>query len=151
MTYGDVCTGLSAPSVAWGPLGWKAAFFSEIEPFPCRLLQHRYPHVPNLGDMNKILEHPTFKDATIDLLVGGTPCQSFSLAGLRGGLADGRGNLALQYCRLLIAKRPRWFVWENVPGVLSSFSDEAADQPGGGYLAKFRFCDPARSVSRVRV
>jgi DNA (cytosine-5)-methyltransferase 1 len=124
MVYGDVCTGIAAASVAWHPLGWRPAFFSEIEPFPCKLLKHHYPHVPNLGDMTKLLENQTFLNAVIDLLVGGTPCQSFSLAGLRGGLADGRGNLALQYCRLLLAKRPRWFVWENVPGVFSSFSDE---------------------------
>lgn len=124
MNYGDVCTGLSAATVAWHPLGWRPAFFSEVEPFPCKLLKHHYPDVPNLGDMTKLLENQTFINAVINVLVGGTPCQSFSLAGLRGGLADDRGNLALQYCRLLIAKRPRWFVWENVPGVLSSFSDE---------------------------
>lgn len=126
MNYGDVCTGLSAATVAWHPLGWRPAFFSEIEPFPCKLLKHHYPDVPNLGDMTKLLDNQTFINAVIDLLVGGTPCQSFSLAGLRGGLADDRGNLALWYCRLLIAKRPRWFVWENVPGVLNSFSGEAS-------------------------
>lgn len=124
MNYGDVCTGISAASVAWAPLGWKAQFFSEIEPFPCKVLKHHYPQVPNLGDMMKLTENKTFLDANIDVLVGGTPCQSFSLAGLRGGLSDDRGNLALQYCRLLVIKRPQWFVWENVPGVFSSFSDE---------------------------
>lgn len=132
MRYGDVCTGISAATVAWHGLGWTPAFFSEIEPFPCKLLQHYYPHVPNVGDMNKILSNQTFIDADFDVLVGGTPCQSFSVAGLRGGLTDQRGNLALQYCRILIAKRPRWFVWENVPGVFSSFSNETESKVVGG-------------------
>lgn len=124
MIYGSVCSGIEAATVAWHPLGWQPAWFSEIEPFPCRLLQHYYPHVPNLGDMLKIEHNEHFQRSAIDLLVGGTPCQSFSTAGLRGGLADDRGNLALEFCRILIAKRPRWFVWENVPGVFSSYSYE---------------------------
>ncbi|HEF4754629.1 DNA cytosine methyltransferase [Burkholderia multivorans] len=117
MIYGSVCSGIEAASVAWSPLGWQTAFVSEIEPFPSAVLAHHYPTVPNLGDMTKFKEWP---DAAIDLLVGGTPCQSFSVAGLRKGLADPRGNLMLTY--LAIAKRyaPRWLVWENVPGVLSS-------------------------------
>jgi len=128
MIYGDVCTGGSAATLAWHSLGWKPAFFSEIEPFPCKLLKYHYPHVPNLGDMLKLHENEQFQKCTIDILVGGTPCQSFSVAGLRGGLSDIRGNLALEYCRILVTKRPRWFVWENVPGALSSFSN-AADGP----------------------
>lgn len=120
MIFGSVCSGIEAASVAWEPLGWKAAWYSEIEPFPCQLLQHYYAHVPNLGDMLKIHETKTFIESTIDVLVGGTPCQSFSIAGLRGGLADPRGNLALQFCRILTIKRPRYFIWENVPGVFSS-------------------------------
>jgi len=119
MRYLSVCSGIEAASVAWGTLGWKCVGVSEIEPFPCSVLQHRFPDVPNLGDMNN------FKDwliapESIDVLVGGTPCQSFSIAGLRGGLTDDRGNLALTYCRILQKFRPKWFVWENVPGVLSS-------------------------------
>lgn len=124
MIYGSVCSGIEAATVAWHPLGWKAAWYSEIEPFPCKLLQHYYPQTPNLGDMLKIKHNEHFQRSIIDVLVGGTPCQSFSTAGLRGGLADDRGNLALEFCRILIAKRPRWFVWENVPGVHSSFSYE---------------------------
>lgn len=124
MRYGSVCSGIEAATVAWHPLGWEPVWFSEIEPFPCKVLKHHYPHVPNLGDMLKLTENETFNNEPIDLLVGGTPCQSFSIAGLRGGLTDDRGNLALEFCRLLIAKRPRWFVWENVPGVHSSFSYE---------------------------
>ena len=120
MKYATVCSGMEAPTVAWHGLGFEPVWFSEIEPFPCKLLKHHYPNVPNLGDMTKLNEHETYRNTTIDLLCGGTPCQSFSIAGLRGGLDDDRGNLALEYCRILIAKRPRWFVWENVPGVFSS-------------------------------
>lgn len=117
MIYGSVCSGIEAASVAWKPLGWKAAFFSEIEKFPCAVLDHHYPRVPNLGDMTKFKEWP---DAIIDVLVGGTPCQSFSIAGLRKGLDDPRGNLMLTYLAIAARYRPEWLVWENVPGVLSS-------------------------------
>jgi DNA (cytosine-5)-methyltransferase 1 len=98
-------------------MGWEAAFFSEIEKFPCAVLQHHYPDVPLHGDFTTIEKNQYGK---IDLLVGGTPCQSFSVAGLRGGLDDDRGNLALEFCRLAQREQPRWIVWENVPGVLSS-------------------------------
>jgi DNA (cytosine-5)-methyltransferase 1 len=103
--------------MAWSVLGWEAAFFSEIEPFPCAVLAHHHPSVPNHGDMTLFQDWP---DHAIDLLVGGTPCQSFSVAGLRAGLADPRGNLMLTYLALAAKSRPRWLVWENVPGVLSS-------------------------------
>ena len=103
--------------MAWHPLGWRPAFFSEIEPFPSAVLAHHYPDVPNRGDMTKFKDWP---DAAIDLLVGGTPCQSFSVAGLRKGLADPRGNLMLTFGSIAGRYRPRWLVWENVPGVLSS-------------------------------
>jgi len=116
MIYGSVCSGIEAASVAWHGLGWKPAFFSEIEPYPCDALAHHYPGVPNHGDMTKFKEWP---DARIDLLVGGTPCQAFSVAGLRAGLADPRGNLALTYLAIAERYRPDWVVWENVPGVLS--------------------------------
>jgi len=117
MKYLSVCSGIEAASVAWHPLGWEPVAFSEIEKFPSAVLAHHYPSVPNLGDMTKFQEWP---DEPINLLVGGTPCQSFSVAGLRKGLADPRGNLMLTYGA--IAKRycPEWLVWENVPGVLSS-------------------------------
>jgi DNA (cytosine-5)-methyltransferase 1 len=117
MRFLSVCSGIEAASVAWNPLGWKAAAFSEIEPFPCSLLAHHYPDVPNLGDMTKFQEWP---DLAIDLLCGGTPCQSFSVAGLRKGLADPRGNLMLTFGAIAARYRPKWLVWENVPGVLSS-------------------------------
>ncbi len=117
MRYLSVCSGIEAATVAWHPLGWEPAAFSEIEPFPCRLLSHHYPTVPNRGDLTRYREWP---DDAIDLVVGGTPCQSFSVAGLRAGLADPRGNLALVFLGLVDRYRPRWVVWENVPGVLSS-------------------------------
>ena len=120
MRYGSVCSGIEAASVAWEPLGWKPVWFSEIEAFPSAVLAHRFPNVPNLGDMTTIHEKEEFQRDAIDLLVGGTPCQSFSVAGLRGGLDDPRGNLALVFLRLASVARPRWIVWENVPGVLSS-------------------------------
>ena len=117
MRYGSVCSGIEAATVAWHPLGWEAAWYSEIEPFPCAVLKHHYPAVPNYGDMTKYEEWP---DEPINLLVGGTPCQSFSVAGLRKGLADPRGNLMLTYGAIARRYRPEWLVWENVPGVLSS-------------------------------
>lgn len=117
LRFGSVCSGIEAASCAWHPLGWKTEFVSEIEPFPSAVLAHHYPTVPNLGDMTKFKEWP---DAAIDLLVGGTPCQSFSVAGLRKGLADPRGNLMLTYLAIAERYAPRWLVWENVPGVLSS-------------------------------
>lgn len=116
-TYGSVCSGIEAATVAWHPLGWKPAFFSEIDAFPRAVLAHHYPDVPLHGDFTTIQDGDY---DPIDLLVGGTPCQSFSVAGLRGGLDDERGNLALEYLRLAQRLRPRWLVWENVPGVLSS-------------------------------
>jgi len=120
MKYGSVCSGIEAASVAWHPLGWEPQWFSEIESFPSEVLKQRFPDVPNLGDMTQLTSNPTFNEKSIDLLVGGTPCQSFSVAGLRGGLADPRGNLMLTFLGLADAKKPKWIVWENVPGVLSS-------------------------------
>jgi DNA (cytosine-5)-methyltransferase 1 len=117
MKYGSVCSGVEAATAAWHPLGWEPQWFSEIEKFPSAVLDHHYPDVPNYGDMTK------FKDwnaDTIDLLVGGTPCQSFSIAGLRKGLEDPRGNLMLTYLAMAEQLKPKWLVWENVPGVLSS-------------------------------
>jgi DNA (cytosine-5)-methyltransferase 1 len=117
MRYLSVCAGIEAATVAWHDLGWEAAAYSEIEPFPSGVLAHYYPTVPNVGDMTKFKE---WDIGSINLLVGGTPCQSFSVAGLRKGLEDPRGNLALVYCGILDRFKPKWFIWENVPGVLSS-------------------------------
>lgn len=117
MRFLSMFSGIDAASVAWNPLGWKAAAFCEIEPFPSSVLAHHYPDTPNLGDVTKA----DFDGiGPIDLAVFGSPCQSFSVAGLRLGLDDARGNLALLAGRIVYRKRPRWFVFENVPGLLSS-------------------------------
>jgi len=117
LKYLSVCSGIEAATVAWHPLGWQPFAFAEIEKFPSAVLAHHYPSIPNLGDMTKFKDWP---DADIDILVGGTPCQSFSVAGLRKGMADPRGNLALTYLAIADRYRPEWLLWENVPGVLSS-------------------------------
>jgi len=118
MNYLSVCSGIEAATVAWHPLGWQAVAYSEIEKFPSEVLAHHYPSTPNLGDMTKFKEWSI--ESNVDVLVGGTPCQSFSVAGLRKGLDDPRGNLMLTYLAIARQYRPRWLVWENVPGVLSS-------------------------------
>ena len=118
MRYLSVCSGIEAATVAWHPLGWEAAAYSEIEKFPSQVLAHHYPNTPNVGDMTKFKEWTNVSD--VDVLVGGTPCQSFSVAGLRKGLDDPRGNLMLTYLAIAAKYRPKWLVWENVPGVLSS-------------------------------
>lgn len=128
MIYGSVCSGIEAASQAWQPLGWRPAFFSEIEPFPCAVLAHHHGSnlpgeplasngVPNLGDMTAYKGWP---DDAIDVLVGGTPCQDYSIAGLRLGMDGARGQLSLTYIEIAARYRPDWVVWENVPGVLSS-------------------------------
>ncbi len=110
LIYGSVCSGIEAATVAWEPLGWRPAWFAEIEPFPCAVLRHHWPDVPNLGDMTRLHENEIFRETDIDLLVGGTPCVSFSVAGNQAGLDDPRGNLALEFLRIVSIKRPRWFV-----------------------------------------
>lgn len=120
MRYLSLCSGIEAASVAWMPLGWEPAAFSEIDRFPCAVLKHHFPNVPNLGDMTKIKGEVFHGPNAIDLLVGGTPCQGFSLAGARAGLRDERSALAWHYVRLAGEIKPRWLVWENVPGVLSA-------------------------------
>jgi DNA (cytosine-5)-methyltransferase 1 len=119
MIYGSVCSGIEAATAAWHPLGWTPAFFSEIEPFPSEILKTHYPDTPNYGDLTKHTTWPV-QSGAIDVLVGGTPCQSFSIAGLRKGLEDPRGNLCLTFLGLVDRLKPKYVVWENVPGVLSS-------------------------------
>ena len=116
MKYGSICSGIEAATVAWHGLGWEPAFFSEIDNFPRAVLQHHYPNVPLHGDFTTINGD---EYGHVDLLVGGTPCQDFSVAGLRAGFAGERGNLTLEFARLVDRMRPQWVVWENVPGVLS--------------------------------
>jgi len=124
VNYISVCSGLGGAELAFEPLGWHSVASSEIEPAACSVLSQRYPDTPNLGDFTKIGAEDV---GAIDLLVGGTPCQSFSVAGLRGGLGDDRGNLALEFLRLADRLRPLWLVWENVPGVYSATSHIAPD------------------------
>lgn len=116
MRYVSVCAGIEAATVAWHPLGWEPVLFSEIEPFPRAVLQHHYPDVPLVGDFTQLIDAPP----AADLLVGGTPCQAFSVAGKRLSLEDYRGNLSLAFADLFHAGQYRWAVWENVPGVLST-------------------------------
>jgi|TARA_R100000149_G_scaffold54303_1_gene23693 DNA (cytosine-5)-methyltransferase 1 len=117
--FATVCSGVEACSVAWKSLGWTPVFFSEIEDFPSEVLNTHYPDVPNHGDMTNF-EKWGYERGAVDVFCGGTPCQSFSIAGLGKGLGDERGNLALTYCRMVDQLRPKWFIWENVAGVLSS-------------------------------
>jgi DNA (cytosine-5)-methyltransferase 1 len=119
MRYGSVCSGIEAASVAWESLGWSPAWVAEIAAWPSKFLAQRFPSVPNHGSLVGLAGRLAGDDRRIDLLVGGTPCQAFSVSGLRGGLTDERGNLTLEFARLAAALRPRWLVWENVPGVLS--------------------------------
>ena len=120
MKFLSVCSGIEAASVAWHDLGFECVGVSEIEKFTNEVLKYHYPSVPNLGDMTNFKEWND--DLAPELLVGGTPCQSFSVAGLRKGMDDPRGNLALTYVAIAEKYKPRWFIWENVPGVLSSNS-----------------------------
>tara|TARA_S200002703_G_scaffold158407_1_gene168680 strand:+ start:38 stop:1468 length:1431 start_codon:yes stop_codon:yes gene_type:complete len=122
MNYISVCSGIEAATVAWNKLGWNPLGFSEVDKFPSAVLKHHYPNVPNLGDMTNYKEWNI--NESVDLIIGGTPCQSFSISGLRKGLEDPRGNLALTYIGLLDHFKPKYFIWENVPGVLSSNKGE---------------------------
>ena len=121
MRYLSVCSGIEAASVAWHDMGWTPVGFSEIEPFPCEVLKQRYPDVPNYGDLTNYEQWP-IEPGTVDVLCGGPPCQAFSVAGLREGMADPRGNLSLIYFGLVKRLRPKWIVYENVPGLLSARS-----------------------------
>ena len=164
MRFGSVCSGIEAASVAWGPLGWTAAWFSEIEPFPCAVLKHHYPDVPNLGDMTKLPNLIRSGQVEVpDILCGGTPCQAFSVAGLRQSLDDERGNLSLIFCEIADAideQRKSIIFWENVPGVLSTkdnafgcflgalAGEDDALVPSGGRWANAGFVDgPKRAVA----
>lgn len=146
MKFGSVCSGIEAASVAFEPLGWKAAWFSEIEPFPCAVLKHHYPDTPNHGDMTTLPKRIKSREVEApDLFCGGTPCQAFSVAGLRQSLSDDRGNLSLTFCeianaiddvRLARGEPPAIIFWENVPGVLST-----TDNAFGCFLGALSGCD----------
>lgn len=124
----SICSGIEAASVAFQPLGWEAVAVAEIEPFPCAVLAQHYPQVPNLGDLRQFRTWDTALLEQADMLCGGTPCQAFSVAGLRGSLDDERGNLTLTFCHLYdylddlrrrAGRPPAVCLWENVPGILS--------------------------------
>jgi DNA (cytosine-5)-methyltransferase 1 len=135
--FGSVCSGIGAAELAWSRIGWRCAWSAEIDPFPSRVLAQRFPGVPNLGDFTKIGSDV----GAVDVLVGGTPCQSFSSAGGRAGLDDPRGNLAIEFVRLARRVRARWIVWENVPGVLTTnggrdFGAFLGTLEDGGFLTR---------------
>jgi DNA (cytosine-5)-methyltransferase 1 len=143
MKYATLCSGIEAPSMGWDSLGWKPVFFSEIEPFPKAVLKHHYPEVPDYGDMTKYKKWK--KHDGIELICAGTPCQAFSVAGLRKGIEDPRGNLTLTFLGVLERYRPTWVVWENVPGVLSdrtnAFGQFVAGLSELGYGCAWRVLD----------
>lgn len=150
MKYVSLFSGIEAVSVAWKALGWECVAVSEIDKFPCEVLKTRYPNVPNLGSVTDITEERLNElkkeHGAIDLVVGGSPCQSFSVAGKRLGLEDARGNLMFEYCRIVGALRPKWFVWENVPGALSSnqgqdFNCLLEEMAQFGYVLGWRVLD----------
>ena len=170
MKFGSVCSGIEAASVAWSPLGWEAAWFAEIEPFPSAVLAHHYPHVPNLGDMTTIARRVLSGEVEApDLLCGGTPCQAFSVAGLRKSLDDDRGNLTLKFVeradaidhvRVRAGLPPADIFWENVPGVLSTKDnafgcflaglageDEPLQSPGGKWANAGCVYGPKRAIA----
>lgn len=126
MRYVSIFSGVEAATLAWEPLGWEPVAFSEIEPFPCAVLAERWPDVPNLGDITKI-DWKKEIHGSVDLVVGGSPCQSFSIAGKREGL-KGASGLMFEYIRCVQELRPRWFLWENVPGALTSENGDAFGQ-----------------------
>jgi DNA (cytosine-5)-methyltransferase 1 len=122
MKYLSLFSGIEAATVGWHHLGWECVGVSEIDPFACEVLKQRLPHIPNLGDITKITKEKLneIRSNGLDIVVGGSPCQAFSVAGLRKGLEDPRGNLMLEYIRVVATVLPTYFIWENVPGVLSS-------------------------------
>lgn len=144
MNYISLFSGIEAASVAWGPLGWNPIAFSEIEPFCCELLAKRFPDVPNLGDISGV--DWTVYEGSVDVIIGGSPCQAFSMAGRRLGLMDERGQLMLEFVRCVREVKPRWVIWENVPGVLSqdegrAFGTLLGELEDCGYALSWRVLD----------
>ena len=131
MRYISLFSGIEAASAAWAPLGWEPLAFAEIEPFCCELLEKRFPGVPNLGDVCGV-DWSEYR-GKCDLIIGGSPCQAFSVAGKRKGLDDPRGRLMFEYARAVRDVAPRWVLWENVPGVLSQDGGRAfaGEEPRG--------------------
>jgi DNA (cytosine-5)-methyltransferase 1 len=169
LNFLSICSGIEAASVAFAPLGWEALAFAEIEPFPCAVLAYHYPHVPNLGDLTQWRTWPAALLVQLQLLCGGTPCQAFSVAGLRASLADARGNLSLIFCELYAhinqlrhaaGLPPALLLWENVPGVLSTHDNafgcflagiagevNALQPPGGKWAHAGYVSGPSASIA----
>lgn len=160
LRYGTFCSGIEAVSVAWDGLGWHPVFFSEIDRFACAVLKARHPHVPNIGDMTRV--NGESLQGLLDIIVAGTPCQSFSIAGLRTGLSDERGNLTLELVKIYVASKTAYLLWENVPGVLSdrgnafgcflgalSGENEALLPPGGRWTDAGYVLGPQRTIAWV--
>ena len=144
MNYISLFSGIEAASVAWSQLGWTPLAFSEIEPFCCELLERRFPDVPNLGDVSGV--DWTEYEGSVDVVIGGSPCQAFSMAGRRLGLMDERGQLMLEFVRCVREVKPRWVIWENVPGVLSqdegrAFGTLLGELEDCGYALSWRVLD----------
>lgn len=116
-SYVSVCSGMEAATVAWEPLGWECKGLCEFATFPQTVLKHHYPNVPLFPNMLNLLQDEKFKKIKTNLIVGGTPCQDFSDAGLNKGMDGLRAQLAIEYGRILEEKRPQWFIWENVEGI----------------------------------
>ena len=116
MKFLSICSGIESASIAWESIGYECIGVSEIEPFRSAVLQYHYPEVKNYGDFTQI-EKKDIGGKSPDVLVGGTPCATFSVAGLREGIKSDRGNLALEFIRLTKRINPTWILWENVPGV----------------------------------
>jgi len=143
LRYISIFSGIEAASVAWEPLGWQPVAFSEIDEFPSAVLRKRFPNVPNLGDITEVDWSP-YRGA-VDLVVGGSPCQSFSIAGKREGLA-GASGLMFEYIRCVCEVMPKWFIWENVPGAFSvergqAFEQLLSEMDGCGYGLAWRILD----------
>ena len=140
MNYLSVCSGIGTDALAFDGLGWHCLGYSEIEPFPAAVLQHRWPDTPNHGDMLKYEEWKL--DARPDLIIGGTPCQPFSIAGAGEGMDDPRGQLTIKYFEMVAHFRPQWFIWENVPGALNTALPRVIDQiTESGYSCAWRILD----------
>ena len=144
MNYISLFSGIEAASVAWNQLGWTPLAFSEIDPFCCELLERRFPDVPNLGDISGV--DWTEYEGSVDVIIGGSPCQAFSMAGRRLGLMDERGQLMLEFVRCVREVKPRWVIWENVPGVLSqdggrAFGTLLGELEDCGYALSWRVLD----------
>ena len=144
MNYISLFSGIEAASVAWASLGWNPVAFSEIEPFCCDLLAKRFPDVPNLGDVAGV--DWTEYEGSVDVVIGGSPCQAFSMAGRRLGLMDERGQLMLEFVRCVREAKPRWVIWENVTGVLSqdegrAFGTLLGELEDCGYALAWRVLD----------